>query len=171
MHVGATEVERTLLAQNMESGSISVFLSHIHGDYTDLNSTLYGALDVWVDGMGNDEVDIRLRDGATSIYDYWAEDGFVIVGGQDGKHVAIGVKSLGDWARGGPVFGKYRMYGVELALSTWMESAFGVDARVTMPVISLRLDDTQTTAGERHQEVIDFIEGYKHRIRASGFLV
>jgi hypothetical protein len=80
MHVGATEVERTLLAQNMESGSISVFLSHIHGEYTDLNSTLYGALDVWVDGMGNDEVDIRLRDGATSIYDYWAEDGFVIVG-------------------------------------------------------------------------------------------
>jgi hypothetical protein len=171
MHNCATEAERSLLAQNMEAGNITVLLGLIHGEYTDLNSTLYDAMDVWVDGLENFEVNIRLRDGAVEVFDYLTEDGFVMTGGDEGRHVAIGVNSLGNWASGDPCFGDYRVYGVDLALSTWMENAFGVDARVTLPVISVRLDDTQTTTGERHQEVIDFVDANKHRIRASGFLV
>ncbi|MFH1314570.1 MAG: hypothetical protein ABIJ00_15290 [Candidatus Eisenbacteria bacterium] len=171
MRFCATEAERSLLAQNMEAGGITVLLTLINGKYTDLNGTLYDAIDVWVNGLENLEFNVRLREGAVKIYNYWTDDGFVVAGGSDCRHIGICVNSLSTWARGDPIFGDYRVYGVDFALSRWMENTFGVDARVTLPVISVRLDDTQTSTCERHQEVIDFIDANKHRIRASGFLV
>ena len=167
----ATEPERVLIAENMESGSITVLLGLIMGTYEEIDSVLYSAIDVHVDGLANQEANIHLLPGATCAYDYDGEDGFVVCGGYDGKHVGIAVKSFGIWSGVSEAFGGDRTFGLEFALGTWMQNAFGVDARVTMPVISVRLDDTETTTGERHQEVIDFIDANKHRIRAAGYLV
>jgi hypothetical protein len=166
----ATDAERRLIVNNMEAGNVTALLGLVHGEYTELDSTLYGAFDITVDGLGNSESNIQLLDGASKIYDYSGDDGFVVSGG-GGSHIAICAKSFGTWSGVSDVYGADRTYGLEFALETWMEHAFGVDARVTMPVISLRLDDSQTTTGERHQSVIDFMAANQHRLRASGFLV
>jgi hypothetical protein len=171
MRWSATGPERALIADNMETGNITVLLGLIMGTYEEIDSVLYSAIDVHVDGLANQEANIHLLPGATCAYDYDGEDGFVVCGGYDGKHVGIAVKSFGIWSGVSETFGGDRTFGLEFALETWMQNAFGVDARVTMPVISVRLDDTETTTGERHQEVIDFIDANKHRIRAAGYLV
>jgi hypothetical protein len=165
--------ELALIAANMENGSITVLLGLVHGGFDELNSTIYSAVNVSVDGLKNSENNIYLEEGASNIYDYEGDNGFVIAGGYQGKHVATAVRSLGKWTWGNSliVMGDCRAYGFEFALETWMKNAFGVDARVTLPVISLRLDDTQTAAAPRNPELIDFIDRNKHRIRASGFLV
>ena len=48
----ATEEERLLIAGNMETGNITALVSIIKGNYTDLNTTIYSAIDVQVDGWG-----------------------------------------------------------------------------------------------------------------------
>jgi hypothetical protein len=155
----------------MEAGTFAALLGVIKGEYTCLNDNLYSAIDVMVDGEGNEETNIHLQDGAVNIYDFLGEGGFVVVGGCGGLHVGVCVSSLGDWTRNHTAFGLRFPCGADCALSTWMQNAFGADVRVTMPVISLRLDDTQATCGEHNPAVMDFIEANKQAIRASGFLV
>jgi len=121
--------------------------------------------------VGNEELNIHLQEGAIRAYDYAGGDGFVVIGGYESKHIGIAVRSLGDWSCLSATVGRERAISFELALSTWMQNAFSVDARVTLPVISLDFCDTQTTVYPRSQELIDFIDGNRHRIRASGFLV
>jgi hypothetical protein len=171
MRWDATEEERELVAENMEAGTITALVGMIDGEFTELNDTIYGAMDVSVDGQGNSEHDVHLLSGARKLYDFWGDKGFALTGGPDGMHVAIAVHSIGEWMQITWVVSAYPTYGAELALETWLENAFGADARVTLPVISLRLDDTETTCSPRNQGVIDFMEANKHRIRASGYLV
>ena len=171
MRWAASASERALIAANMESGNIVVLLGPVHGEYAVLNGTIYGAIDVSVDGLANCESNVILGEGASNVYDYDGEDGFVIAGGYEGKHVAIALKSLGEWTYGSAAYGAPRTYGFEFALERWMQNAFGVDARVTLPVISLRWDDTQTWLAPPSEDLMDFIDENKHRIRASGFLV
>ncbi len=167
----ATEEERSLVAENMEAGNITVLLGLVSGEFTGLNSTLYDAIDVSVDGLGDSEANIHPQEGASNIYDYEGDDGFVIAGGYAGKHIGLAALPLSGWTGVSPVYEGNRTYGLEFALERWLENAFGIDARVTLPVISLRLDDTQTLCGPRNQAVIDFIDTNKSRIRASGYLV
>jgi hypothetical protein len=168
----ATPEEQTLIADNMENGNIIALVGVIHGEYTDLNSTVYSAMDVYARGLENSEISIRLEEGAVKIYDYWAEDGFVVIGGYETKHVSIAMRSLGDWSCMTRTKGTERATGFEIALGTWMQNAFGIDARVTLPVVSMDFCDTQATPiYPRTQDLVDFIDENKHRIRASGFLV
>lgn len=171
MRWAASASERALIAANMESGDIVVLFGPVCGEYTELNSTIYGAIDVSVDGQANYESNIILGEGASNVYDYDGEDGFVIAGGYEGKHVAIALKSLGGWTYDCSIYAGLRMYGFEFAFERWMQNAFGVDARVTLPVISLRWDDTQTKLNPPSEELIDFIDENKPRVRASGFLI
>lgn len=167
----ATEEERVLLADNMDAGNITVLLGLINGQFSDLNNTIYGAMDISVNGQGNSEHDIGLLAGASKVYDYPGDYGFIVVGGPGGKHLGMAVHSLGEWMYTSSTYGDGRAYGVEFALKTWLENAYGADARVTLPLISLRLDDTETTAAPRNQTVMSFIDSNKHLIRASGYLV
>ena len=166
-----TDAERRLIVNNMDAGDVTALLGLVHGEYAELDSTLYAAFDISADGLGNSETNINLLEGASKIYDYAGDDGFAVSGGEGGKHIALCTRSFGVWSGISSTYGADRTYGLEFALATWMENAFGVDARVTIPTISLRLDDTQTTTGERHQSVIDFMAANKHRLRASGSLV
>jgi hypothetical protein len=171
MRWDATEDECRLIADCMEAGNITALVALIDGEYTQLNGTIYGAMNVSVDGQDNSEHDIHLLPGAREIYDYSGDNGFVVCGGPGGMHVAVAGNSLGNWMYTSGTYGGSVTYGVEFALETWLENAFGADARVTLPVISLRLDDTETTCAPRNQAVIDFMDANKHRIRASGYLV
>lgn len=171
MRWDASDYERMLLAARMEAGSIRALVTLVSGAYTRLNSTIYRAMDVWVDGAQNSEGDINLLPGASILYDFPGDYGFLMAGGPGGKHVGVTVHSMSYWMQANWDYGGEPCYGVDLALGEWLERAFGADARVTLPIISLRFDDTQTTVSPRNQSVIDFIDANKHRIRASGHLV
>jgi hypothetical protein len=166
----ATPSERVLLADNMRNGNITALVSEINGRHTAMNGTIYGAMGVSVDGQGNSEGNISLGDSARIIYDYDGDHGFIICGGLDFSHVGMAVTPLGEWSYVGASYCGDRVYGMEVALGRWMKNTFGFDTRVTMPIISLYLSDTQTTMYPRSQALIDFMAGNKHRIRSSGFL-
>ena len=170
MRWDTTEQERQLVAQNMEAGNITVLLGLIDGEFDELDNTLYAAMDVCADGQGNGVCDVQLLPGASTIYSDWPE-GLIIRGGRDGRHVGMVALPLSSWGTISGTYGATRTYGLEVALGTWLRQAFGVDARVTLPVISLRMDDTQTSAAPHNQTVMDFIDANKQRIRASGYLV
>jgi hypothetical protein len=163
--------EFDLIAQNIEDGSISVLLTVVHGQFATLNGTVYAAMDVAVDGIANEEGHITLSGDAAVIYDYPADEGFVFTSGPGPDHVGVAVTSLGRCTFVGDAYCADRVCMTEAALGSWMEIAFGVDARATLPIISLGVYDTQTTPYPRDQQVIDFVDANKHRIRASGYLV
>jgi hypothetical protein len=171
MRWNATPAELALIEANMESGSIIALVAMIRGQFDELNSTVYEAIDVSVDGLENSESSIHLLAGATNVYDFDGDDGFVVTGGFGGKHVGMAQTPLGEWAYIGPEFTQERVYGLEFALELWMKNAFGVDARVTLPVITLDVCDTQMTSYPRVQALMDFVDDNKHRIRASAFMV
>jgi hypothetical protein len=162
--------ERVLLAENMRNGNITALVGLINGCHTAMNSTIYGAIGVSVDGLGNGEANISVGDSARIIYDYEGDHGYIICGGCDFRHVGVAVTPLGEWSYVGSAACGDQVVGIEIALERWMKNTFGFDARVTMPIVSLYLSDTQVPSYPRYPGLINFIADNKQRIRASGFL-